>query len=298
MTRAGRKARELAMTGPPLSVGGVRPRLRLMKTVEGRDASTYLVPVPELAPPGLHFSAHPSGEFHLKSPLGETRARADFGRLRQSTEDGTIDRVIAELLVRPKRWRFNDGLILSKDWLLSLGKGAWSTDLDLDQFLGSLKVVELGDSRHLASHLTRLRQHELLRPLDTLLLPDPRDDAELYFLNVLGEESVGIPPLTVTRDLPFWRSMSLAFSRVREFGGVFFLFPEGARLRRIADRVGVGGILRVFSALDRHLEGTGANPKLQERIEMIEKTFVPSLKSLKLGPPIRLAALPRRPSPR
>ncbi|HZY70537.1 MAG TPA: hypothetical protein VFF67_06140 [Thermoplasmata archaeon] len=265
-----------------------------MKTVEGSDRSQYLIPVPGIAPPGLRLSIHPSGTMHVKSRDHGVVARGKTGQFIASVEDGTLDRLVSTMLVRPPRFRAAGCLVVPHEWIAELARSSGSYEFRIDGFVESVRPVLLGDSRHVASDLRLLRHYGFLRQFDTLFVPDPRPDGTLVFFNVQGVKPVTIPPFEISHDLPFWRSFTLALSHVRRYGGVFVLIPEGKRLQRIADRLGFGDILRGFDFVDEPLKELGVNTELGAQVKAIEEGFIPAVAGLKPLSFVRVAALRRQ----
>lgn len=104
------------------------PRLRVVKSVRGSDSSTYLVPLPGLAPPGFKLSIHPSGRIHVKSRDEGLIAEGSLTLLPDALTDGTFDRIAASLILRPRRQRAVGGVIIPYEWLMRLGEWPGSVE--------------------------------------------------------------------------------------------------------------------------------------------------------------------------
>ncbi len=282
-------SKELLLATSPSS-----PRLRVVKSVRGSDSSTYLVPLPGLAPPGFKLSMHPSGEIHVKSRDEGLIAKGSLSRLPDALTDGTFDRLAASLIVRPRRQRAVEGVIIPHEWLMRLGEWSGSVELRIDQFLTSVQPLELGDSRHLGSNLSLLRMAGYLGLLDVILISDSRPDSTLAFINLglgMGKELARIPDL---KSLPLWRTLTLAVAQIQEFDGIFLMIPEGRRLVRMADRLGLGDIERGFSGIDQLLDRSGQNAEIEQRVKCLERGFVGPLAALNPRRPLRVSKLRQR----
>ena len=270
------------------------PGLRVMKTIRGSDSSTYLVPVPGLAPPGFKLSIHPSGDIHVKSRDDGLIAQGNLNRLPTALTDGTLDRLAASLLVRPKRQRALEGVIVPYRWLRRLAEWSGTEELRIDEFLTSVQPLELGDSRHLGTNLSLLRGTGYLGPLDIVLLSDRRPESTLSFINVGFAPDIELPPFSELRTLPLWRSLTLAFGHLREFGGILLSIPEGQRLVRIANQLGLGDVAKGFATFDQFLDQPGHRAEIENRIEYLQRDFVRPLSSLNPRRPLRVSSLRER----
>lgn len=267
------------------------PGFRVMKSIRGSDSSTYIVPVPGLAPPGFKLSLHPSGEIHVKSRDAGLIAQGNLKRLPTALTDGTFDRLAASLLVRPMRQRSLQGVAVPYHWLKRLGEWSGMEELRIDEFLTSVRPLELGDSRHLGPSLALLRSSGLLSPLDVVLLSDRRPESLLSFINVGFVPDIELPPFSELRTLPLWRSLTLAFGHLREFGGILLSIPEGQRLVRIANQLGLGDVAKGFATFDQFLDQPGHRAEIENRIEYLQRDFVRPLASLNLRRPLRVSSL-------
>ncbi len=283
--------KEIVLTAPARDSSRVRPRLRLMKIVEGGDTSSYLVPIPGLATPGLKASFHPSGEVHWTSRSHATFGRANMSTFQSAIEDGTFDRVASSLILRPRRRHSSEGLILPREVVLAVAQAPGTVELELDSLIRSIQPVSLGDTRHLGRSLDKLRQAGVLKTADFMLGPDFGPGGSLTFINVWGSEHIDLPPIPVDRNLPMWRTINVATGHLREYGGIFIRFPEGRRLSRIATSFGLGSFAAGFSQVERELESTGLKSELATRVKEIEDGFVPSLRSIVPRPRIRATSL-------
>jgi len=249
------------------------------------------MPLPGLAPPSFKLSIHPSGELHLKSRDEGLIARGSLNRLPSALTDGTFDRLAASLIVRPRRQRAVEGVIVPYEWLKRLANWSGSVELRIDEFLRSVQPLALGDSRHLGPNISLLRTAGYLRPLDVVLLSDRRPESTLSFINLGYGVGKQLPTLADLRSFPLWRSLALAIAQIQEFGGIFVIIPEGRRLVRIADRLGLGDVARGFSAIDQFLDQSGQKAQIQQRVECLERGFVRPLAALNPRRPLRVSKL-------
>lgn len=268
--------RELVLTGPAPYPGGIRPRLRIMKSSDRPDGNSYLVPLPGIAPPGFHLSRHPRGDVHWKAETG-TISRGDASRFSDALKDGTLDRVISSLIVRPQRQRSPSAVIIPRTLTETFSLTHGDVNLRIDDFIESLQPVALGDTRHLPQSFHVLRRAGMMELLDVILISDYRRDGSLAFFNLTGLEPIRIPPLEITREMPLWRSASVAISHFREYGGVFVLFPEGKRFERTAKKIGLGWIADGMAYLNEVFEESPPSLSLESRVRSLEAGFVPSL---------------------
>jgi len=270
------------------------PGFRVMKVIRGSDSSTYLVPVPGLAPPSFKLSIHPSGEVHVKSRDAGLIAQGNLNRLPSALIDGTLDRLAASLLVRPMRQRALEGVIIPYHWLERLSQWSLTEELRVDEFLASAQPLQLGDSRHLSANLSLLRRGGYLGPLDMVLLSDRRPDSTLSFINIGFTPDVELPPIHELRSLPLWRCLTLALGHVREYGGILVSIPEGRRLVRLADQLGLGDVARGFSTFDQLLDQPGHRAEIERRVRFLERDFVGPLAALAPRRPLRVSTLRQR----
>lgn len=267
------------------------PGLRVMKSIQGSDSSTYLVPAPGLALPGFKLSIHPSGEIHVKSRDAGLIAQGDLNRLPDAFTDGTVDRLAASLLVRPMRQRALEGVIVPYHWLRRFGEWSGTEELRIDEFLTSVQPLELGDSRHLGPNLALLRRAGYLGPLDVVLLSDRRPESTLSFINVGFVPDIELPPISDLRSLPLWRSLTLALAQIRGYGGILVSIPEGRRLARLANQFGLGDVARGFSSFDQLLDQPGYRSEIEQRVRFLERDFVRPLATLNPRRPLRVSTL-------
>lgn len=285
--------KELVLTGPPPYPGGTRPRLRVLKSVQSPEGNTYLVPFPGIAPPSLHFSRHPWGDIHWKAQEGGTFGRGNVSLASRAVRDGTLDRVISSLIVRPQRQRSAWGVIVPRTQTETIAGAGSDLDLEIDSFVASLQPVTLGDTRHLAGSLHVLRNAGTLHLLDALLVSDFRYESSLIFFNLTKGRAIPIPSVVISREMPFWRSALAALSHLREYGGVFIAFPEGRRFQATAKRLGLSCVADGISFLEKSFETYPWNPELESRVRALETGFMPALARLTLKRPIRVTALRR-----
>lgn len=289
-----RNPTELMVSYPAPSPEEGRRKLRLAKSVSGSDSSRYLIPLPSLAPPGFHISAHPSGEVHLKSRDTGVLARGKLNGFFQSIQDGRFDREISSLIAPPSRRRFMDGLIFPFESMKSVILNKSSMDFALDAVLTSVFEVEFGDTRHLCSDITLLRETGYLRPLDTMMLSGRRPATRHLFLNLCEPDPVEFPEITVPDYSRCKRTVHAVFAHFMKYGGVFVNVPSDKKLMQMAGRLGLGGLLESFEELDQ-------NPHVVEWKRAVEKhamemalDVVSGLRELRLRPPIRLSAIRRK----
>lgn len=294
-----RESKELVLSTPGGSNPRGRKRLRLFKSVYGSDSSTYVVPLPMIAPPGFKLSLHPSGEAHIKARDTGTVARGKFNLsgLRQMVLDGTFDRVVSSFFIPPRRARFLDGVIVPYSWAKGLLHWTGTIDLAVEEMISSNIPVKLGDTRHIQSDLSLLRRAGVLHPLDMIFLTDRRADSILVFVNLFELPDLGLPDLAAPSDVRLRLTMGAALAHLRSYGGLFISIPQGRRVSLITERIGLRNLVEGFGELDTLAEQVGWKEEMQERLEEFERDFVPSLREIRPRATLRMASLRRGEKP-
>lgn len=275
-----------------LTSGGSSVRLPILKSVERPGSSTYVVPLPGIAPPGTHVSFHPFGEVHVKARDIGTLARGNLSGLRRAAEDGTIDKAFAAMLPQPRKCRSAQAVIVPTEWASRFSLRSGDGNLPIDEFILAIHPVKFGDTRHLASDLRLLRKVGYLRPRDMMLFSAGGD--ELVFINVEGDRPLDLPVVELPPDIPFRRTALAALPHLREYGGLFIRFPEGAALDRAAERLGLGGLTIALFQLDQIAKVTGWDVELQSKLGEIERMLKPTLSALVPNRPMTMRMLRRR----
>lgn len=286
--------KEIIITAPKASAGDARLKLRVLKSITGMDSSTYLVPLPGVAPPGLKLSIHPFGDVHLKARDIGTVARANFSQLSRAIADGTFDKVYSSLFVTPKRRRSALAVVVPAEWSSLLTEWSGTVEFPIEKVVRAIRPVRLGDTRHLATDLRLLREAGFLRPRDLMLFADDSPDTTLSFINLVSGDQFDIPPISIPRGTPFRLTIGAVISHFRRYGGLFVRFPEGKRLDALAERLGLGRLSDGFERLATYAKETGWTARMEDQLRLAGEVFDTSLKGLSLLRPVNMKALRRR----
>ncbi len=271
--RMSSEPRDLSIVLPPPTRGGKSAKLRILKSVAARDSGSYVVIMPGIGPPGLHISLHPSGEIHLRARDTGSLARADLARLRKAVADGTLDAIFSRLLSTPKARRSLSGVILPAELTAKFGEGQATTEIPMQEFLRSMKLVKLGDTRHLPKTLDWMRRSGHLRYRDTILLALDKPGGTLAFVDLQQGAPLDLPPVTIPAGIPFRRTLTATLAQLRDFGGIFVRFPEGKELDRIAEKVGLGGLTKALSRLHDAAKEAGWQTQMEKRLAEVEQAL-------------------------
>lgn len=290
------ESREIVISAPAVLRNGGRTRLRILKAVDGSDSSSYLIPLPTIAPPGFKLSIHPSGEVHLKSrDLGTvSRGRIDFARLQLMALDGTFDRIFSGLITHPRRTRFLEGVLIPFSWAKKVTNWSGPLDLEIDELIHSLIPLRFGDTRHISSHLATMRDTRLLQPFDMIFTSDGRADATLVFVNLCKDARPPKLEIEIPNDIGFRRTLESSISQVRSYGGLFLAFPEGRRLKCLLERVGLRNLVEGFEELDHIAEQAGWKDAMASALQRPAEELQAALLALEPRPLVRVVSLRRR----
>lgn len=269
-----------------LNLGPGAPPVPVMYLKESKGGTT-LVPLPGLAPPGLHLELHP-GEIHLKARDTGVLARLKTESLLRAVQDGTLDREFARALTPPRWRRSSTAVIMPAEFTHKLSGLADGGEIPLDRLLRAYVPVKFGDYRHLATELDRLRQTGVLRPRDFVLF-----ESSCGFINLSGEVPKDFPEFAVPHNLPMWRTIEAGLKHICRYGGLFVRIPEGRALDAAARRVGLEGLTEGFAQLERVAKESGWESAAAPRIKELERALRRSLEGLSPRRELRVKSLRR-----
>ena len=231
--------------------------LRVMKSIRTPRDDTYLVLMPGVMPAGFHISIHASGEFHMKSRELGTVARVNLRVLLESLKTGALDSALASIITPPTGGVPAEGVIIRPDRLPGLGPGVSNANVDLPvaTMLEGIERIEITNTSDLPAHIAWLREVGKLPERGLLLLDVDGSKRPTVFINLQGDKPFPRPLAEMPElppETPMRATLAAAVRQLPRYGGLFISLPEGAQLRDLAHRAGLGSM---YDELTRALDG-------------------------------------------
>jgi hypothetical protein len=221
----------------------VEQLLSLLKLKRSKsDGSLYAVVLPGIAPPGLHISQHPSGEFHVRDKDRNISVNFDFAGLLQRSFAGSLESFTGRGYRLPTPGHRAAGSIMPFNLVPTPDQSLKKENVDLDSLIRSQIAVELEDTADFKDAVRLLVSNGQLRPRDVLTL-EVDGTNELVIFTCTGAQLFGPRTPKLPEDVPFAAMLSRVAEQVQELGGVVMTIgpDDEERLRTILP--GFEGIL-------------------------------------------------------
>jgi len=219
-------------SGSDNQVGQLLSLLKLKRSKS--DGSLYAVVLPGIAPPGLHISQHPSGEFHVRDKDENISVNFDFARLLRTAFAGSLERFADGAYRLPTPGHRAAGLIMPLNLVSPPDQSLKKENVDLDSLIRGQVGVELEDTADFKDAVRLLVSNGQLHPRDVLTL-EVDDTNELVIFTYTGTQVFGPQTPRLPEDVPFAAMLSRVIKQVQELGGVVMTIgpDDEERLRTI-----------------------------------------------------------------
>lgn len=204
-------------SGSDNQVGKLLSLLKLRRSKS--DGSLYAVLLPGIAPPGLHISQHPSGEFHVRDKDRNISINFDFAGLLRAASAGSLRKFAGEGYRLPTPGYRAIGLIMPFNLVPPPDRSLKKESVGLDSLIRSQVAVELEDTADFKDAVRLLVSNGQLHPRDVLTL-EVDGTNELVIFTYTGPQLFGPQAPGLSEDVPFATMLSRVIEQVHELGGV------------------------------------------------------------------------------
>jgi len=268
-----REESEFSIVGKPDEGKPAPPKgFRIAKVVRMPESGTYLIPMPGLLPPGLKFSFHPSGEFHLKSRDDGMIARLNLFEVARAIANGGLEQLVSSLLRAPSAGLPAKGVLVPPNLISKFSGGAkpGTGDLALPvDDLAQLDRVEIDDTVDLLADIDWLRREGLL-PAQAMLLLQVGDSEQPAVFISAGDQPIRLrESARPAPGSPFSGAFDAMARLLEDYGGIWVTFPDEEGMKGLLERAGFGeffdGLKRWSESLDEKVsvEDVLAGPMLE-----------------------------------
>jgi hypothetical protein len=258
----------ITVTDPARPDAPPRGRKALKLTRSASDGSTYLIPLPGLAPDGLHISQHPSGELHIRTPDRKVDARLDVMAIAAAALSGQLDESFAELLGPPPSGRAAEVTLLPMSRVPPPDPNRRHETVPLEPYLGSGMVIVLDDTAEMAALIHALASDGTLRVGDCLRIDLSGSDDEISIFRYVGK----VPIEGAAADVPpqFARFHAAIMRGLRDYQGLFVTYTE-----RVFSQLekSMPGMKDFAAGLEKMETAAGGPAEMERRSAMLLDTF-------------------------